>query len=100
MLNAITKATLKEQVDAINDKHIDLINRLLQQLLMLEKTFPDPLKQVGEAKLIQAMLEKQLCASFISPSTLETSNASVYHGSPLTLKQMEEAIDEEIKQHL
>jgi len=50
----------------------------------------------------QAVFEKQLCADFISPTVLETATTRsvIYQGPPLTLAQMQEAIEEEAGEHL
>ena len=50
----------------------------------------------------QAVFEKQLCADFISPTVLETATtrSAIYQGPPLTLAQMQEAIEEEAGKHL
>jgi hypothetical protein len=50
----------------------------------------------------QAALAKQLCADFIPPTVLETATtrSAIYQGPPLTLAQMQEAIEEEAGKHL
>jgi len=50
----------------------------------------------------QAALAKQLCADFIPPTVLETTTtrSAIYQGPPLTLAQMQEAIEEEACKHL